>query len=285
MIPGSILSLRYHFASNDALVKVIKPVVDAIRRLESQKATLANVFKELIYIHIKISKLETLFLPYFPPCLIKNGYIKAHKFRPLLYIFLELTHTWKFEKTDAALLYKELIKFNGHAPLLCKFAMKIFSIVPYGATCEHLFSSLGHTKTKQKPCSPDDKLISAIASELLEENIDLLFEDNSNSSLDGEVSEQIEIVSINEEISTMEEFFDFEAFQDQEKLLLIKETNNDNQLMEQINNEQKKRKNALPIQPLQKFSVYKDILSDRRHALSSETIEMLNMLYFNQIDD
>ncbi|CAG8838338.1 55_t:CDS:1, partial [Racocetra persica] len=30
------------------------------------------------------------------------------------------------------------------------------------------------------------------------------------------------------------------------------------------------------------FSAYKNILSDKRHSLSPESIEILNMLYFNQ---
>ncbi|CAG8731340.1 17283_t:CDS:2 [Cetraspora pellucida] len=56
----TIINDKYHFASNNALVKVIKSVVDAIKRLELQDATLADVFKELIYIHLEISKLDIL---------------------------------------------------------------------------------------------------------------------------------------------------------------------------------------------------------------------------------
>ncbi|CAG8661079.1 16171_t:CDS:2 [Cetraspora pellucida] len=54
----NIIRDRYHFANNEALTKVIKPIVDAIGRLESSDSSLADVFKELIYIYQHISQLE-----------------------------------------------------------------------------------------------------------------------------------------------------------------------------------------------------------------------------------
>ncbi|CAG8692009.1 3622_t:CDS:2, partial [Cetraspora pellucida] len=53
-----IINDRYHFASNDILVKIIKSVVDAIGRLESRDATLADIFKKLIHLHLEILRLD-----------------------------------------------------------------------------------------------------------------------------------------------------------------------------------------------------------------------------------
>jgi len=54
----NIIRDKYHFADNDALTQIIKPIVDAIGRLESNDSTLADIFKELIYIHRQITQLE-----------------------------------------------------------------------------------------------------------------------------------------------------------------------------------------------------------------------------------
>ncbi|CAG8618918.1 10441_t:CDS:2, partial [Cetraspora pellucida] len=47
----NIICDRYHFADNEVLTEVIRPVIDAIGRLESNDSTLADIFKELIHIH------------------------------------------------------------------------------------------------------------------------------------------------------------------------------------------------------------------------------------------
>ncbi|CAG8817455.1 10483_t:CDS:1, partial [Dentiscutata erythropus] len=86
---------------------------------------------------------------------------------------LELVKTWGFDKREMTLLLKELIgyqngdtpfdnlrnieninprnfwtKFSRGSPLLWRFAIKVFAIVPHTAAIERLFSSLGLVKTK-----------------------------------------------------------------------------------------------------------------------------------------
>ncbi|CAG8651720.1 6821_t:CDS:1, partial [Cetraspora pellucida] len=298
----TIINDRYHFASNDALVKVIKPVVDAIERLESQDATLADVFKELIYIHLEISKLD---IPisgfkahalavisqrakefsddiYFVALFLTSTYKKMaiSKYMNednLLHACLKLAKCWKFNKKDSNLLHKEILnyknnnspfhqinfssqqlprffwtKFTSNLPFLCRFSMKVFVIVPHRAACEHLFSSLGLTKTKSRNhLSSDtlsklgqlknelkkhiqkkkskDKQNPVLALNLLEKNVDLFFneEDYNENQNDDEVIEQIEIVSIDdEEESVMNDFFNFEEFKHDQEQLLINKVNN-----------------------------------------------------------
>ncbi|CAG8717812.1 5533_t:CDS:2, partial [Cetraspora pellucida] len=139
------------------------PVVDAIGHLKSRDTTLADIFKELINIHCTVSASN---LPI-------EGF-KNHA------ASLELAKAWGFDKRDTTLLLKELISYkNGDAPfdnqrnnkninprtfwtrfsegspLLRRFAMKIFAIIPHSAAVERLFSSLELTKTKlQNRMSP-----------------------------------------------------------------------------------------------------------------------------------
>ncbi|CAG8448340.1 13750_t:CDS:2, partial [Cetraspora pellucida] len=137
----AIINDRYHFASNDALIKVIKPIVDAIGRLESRDTTLADIFKELIYLHLEISKLDipisglkahalavisqrakefsddiyfiALFL--FPP--YKNMAISNYmNIDCLLCECLELAKAWNFDKRKTGLLYKELMSYKNNDP-------------------------------------------------------------------------------------------------------------------------------------------------------------------------
>lgn len=93
----------------------------------------------------------------------------------LIFECLKLAKTWKFNYDETSILYKELInyknndppfkllpsdfqksprlfwsEFVGSSPLLHRFSMKVFAIVPHGAACERLFSSLGLTKTKTR---------------------------------------------------------------------------------------------------------------------------------------
>ncbi|CAG8731133.1 8236_t:CDS:2, partial [Ambispora leptoticha] len=137
----NIISDRYHFANNDALTKVIKPIVDAIGRLESNDSTLADIFKELINIHQQISQLEVpinglkahalaiiskrarefdsdiFFIALFlsPP----------HKFLAIsrkmsgdkiIRASLELAKTWNFKKIDTSLLFKDLLSYKNNDP-------------------------------------------------------------------------------------------------------------------------------------------------------------------------
>ena len=106
---------------------------------------------------------------------------------------LELAQIWKFKKSDAILLRNELInyknnyppfdksfsnpsqslrlfwtKFTRNFPLLRRFAMKVFAIVPHAASCERLFSSLGLVKSKARNrLTPDNlSIIGQLGSEL-----------------------------------------------------------------------------------------------------------------------
>lgn len=47
---AKIICNRFHFAANSELVKIIKPVIDSIGRLEGRDATLANILQEFIYL-------------------------------------------------------------------------------------------------------------------------------------------------------------------------------------------------------------------------------------------
>ncbi|CAG8720486.1 10884_t:CDS:2 [Cetraspora pellucida] len=138
----SIVNDRYHFASNDTLVKVIKPVIDAIGRLESREATLADVFKELIYIHLEISRLDIpiigfkthaliiiskrarefsediYFIALFLSPIYKNIAVSRHMNSDhLLRECLKLAKAWNFSKNDANILYKKLINYKNNDPL------------------------------------------------------------------------------------------------------------------------------------------------------------------------
>ncbi|RIB15166.1 hypothetical protein C2G38_2193085 [Gigaspora rosea] len=222
----NIVHNRYHFASNDILIKIIRPIVDAIGRLEKREAILANVFKELIYIYLEISKLDipiTGFKTHALTIISK----KAREFSSHIYfIALFLSPTYKnvaisrhidelinCKNNDPPfkLLPSNLQKsprsfwseFIGSSPLLRQFAMKVLAIVPHGAACEQLFSSLGLTKTNP-----------------VEENIDILFEDDDEIEEQDKINEELSIVNIKyEETSLMEEFFDFDTYErDQEAL-------------------------------------------------------------------
>src|SRR5207244_2823643 len=46
---------KYYFVTNNILMKVVKLVVDTIRRLELNNFILAYIFKELIHIYYKLS--------------------------------------------------------------------------------------------------------------------------------------------------------------------------------------------------------------------------------------
>ncbi|CAG8615920.1 5256_t:CDS:2 [Acaulospora morrowiae] len=169
-----IVTNRHHFADNDILIKVLIPIVDAIGRLESKDTTLADIFKELLNIHCTISTINI------PIDEFKNHTLTAIDKRAqqmsgdsIIKASLELAKAWNFNKREATLLFKELInyknddapfdnqknikdinprifwtRFTEGSPLLRRFAMKIFAIVPHTATIERLFSSLGIIKTK-----------------------------------------------------------------------------------------------------------------------------------------
>ncbi|CAG8623273.1 1363_t:CDS:2 [Cetraspora pellucida] len=132
-----IINDKYHFASNDILINVIKPVVNAIGRLKSRDATLAEVFKELIYIHHEIFRLEVPISGfkayalvvisqrarefsddiYFITLFLFSAYKKIAMLRhidgnSLVHGCLELARVWNFKKPEASLLFKELNSYK-----------------------------------------------------------------------------------------------------------------------------------------------------------------------------
>ncbi|CAG8773891.1 4_t:CDS:1, partial [Cetraspora pellucida] len=138
----SFIQDRYYFADNDALTKVIKPVVDAIGRLESSDSTLADIFKELIYIYQQISLLNipisdlknhaltvidkctkefdsdiyfiTFFLSPAYKQLAISGKMNEDK---IICACLKLARVWDFKKKkDAILPTRELISYKNNDP-------------------------------------------------------------------------------------------------------------------------------------------------------------------------
>ncbi|KAL5701102.1 hypothetical protein ACHQM5_026477 [Ranunculus cassubicifolius] len=123
-------------------------------------------------------------------------------------------------------------KFAGSTALLRRFAMKVFSIVPHSAPCERLFSTLGIIKTKprnrlqvkslnmlaQIKCDLASQCYSCYNRRDSMADFDRPIEDTSgDEDMNGEemLDEVIEKVNFNEDSgfgTTMDKFFDFDAF-------------------------------------------------------------------------
>ncbi|CAG8714465.1 17896_t:CDS:2, partial [Cetraspora pellucida] len=262
----SIICDKYHFTDNDALTQVIKLIVDVIGRLESSDSTLADIFKELIYIHRQITQLDDsiIGLQAYALAVISK---RAREFNSNIFfiaLFLSPNHkrlaiSKKIDKdtmiraslelVNAWSFYKKVLffctNFTGNFPLLCRFAMKVFSIVPHAASYERLFLSLGLVKSKVRNILTPDNLsiISQLRSELKkaistkknktgfahlihnEENADTFFYKKENMPIE-ELNEQLEevMVGINK-IDVMEEFFDFKAFERSQETFVSEQSN------------------------------------------------------------
>ncbi|CAG8650487.1 2916_t:CDS:2, partial [Cetraspora pellucida] len=224
----SIICDRYHFATNDILTKVIRLIVNAIKRLESNDSILADIFKELINIYQKISQLEVPLDGFQVHMLaVINKY--AREFDNNIYFitfFLSLAYKQMAisKKMDADKVIYASFKlakssktlqtfwtdFIRNAFQLCCFAMKVFSIVPYRAGCERLFSSLALTKSKKQS--------EAIFESLVNDNRDSdIFFDEENEQPE-ELNEKLEEIIIDQhELFFLEELFNFLILgQDQE---------------------------------------------------------------------
>ncbi|CAG8489146.1 18000_t:CDS:2 [Cetraspora pellucida] len=137
----NIIFNKYHFVTNNVLAKVLKPVVDAIGRLESSDFMLTDVFKELVNIHQQISQSEvpidnfkTLALAIINQCAKEfdfNIYFvalflsstskqlaisKKIDGNKIIRTSLKITKVWDFSKKDTGLLYKELINYKNNDP-------------------------------------------------------------------------------------------------------------------------------------------------------------------------
>ncbi|CAG8477570.1 13561_t:CDS:2, partial [Cetraspora pellucida] len=212
MVIKNIIHDRYHFATNDTLTKVIKPIVNAIGELELNDSSLADAHA-LAVINKRAREFDSdvyfialfLFLAHKQLAISKK--INGDK---LIRASLELAKAWKFTKRDSA-------------------------------SCEWLFSSLGLVKSKirnkitpdnlsiigqlrnelQKKVSTKVNLCSSTTSEPLiddNRNIDIFF-DEENKQLE-EVNEELEEVIVEQdEISFMEELFNFTMYEKDQDML------------------------------------------------------------------
>ncbi|KAL5701103.1 hypothetical protein ACHQM5_026478 [Ranunculus cassubicifolius] len=156
---------------------------------------------------------------------------------------LEIAKAWHFNKRDTRSARDFWEKFAGSTALLRRFAMKVFSIVPHSAPCEQLFSTLGIIKTKPRNrlqvkslnmlaqikcdlasqvCSKKktrESVTHAIIEGISMSDFDPPNEDTSgDEDMNGEemLDEVIEKVNFNEDSgfgTTMDKFFDFDAFE------------------------------------------------------------------------
>ncbi|CAG8693720.1 439_t:CDS:2, partial [Cetraspora pellucida] len=222
----NIINDRYHFASNNTLIQVIKPVVDAIGRLESRDATLADVFKELIYVHREVSRLEVP-IPGFKAHVLAVISRRAREFSDDIYFValflsptykkmamsrymngerlvrgcLELARVWNFKKPDASLLLKELNSYKDGTP-------------PFNRISTNLQQSPRSFWANFTGNSPLLRQFAMKVFAIVPHGA--AYELEQDEGFD-EVDEQIETVSIEDEISVIDEFFDFEAFEKEQE--------------------------------------------------------------------
>ncbi|CAG8686902.1 2016_t:CDS:1 [Cetraspora pellucida] len=138
----NIICDKYHFVDNYELTQLIKLIVDAIGRLESNDSTLADIFKELIYIHKQVSQLEDhitglqahvltviskhvrefdsniFFIALFlSPNHKQVAISKKINEDKIIRASLELAKIWNFSKKDTSILLNELINYKNNHPL------------------------------------------------------------------------------------------------------------------------------------------------------------------------
>ncbi|CAG8457107.1 14104_t:CDS:2, partial [Cetraspora pellucida] len=232
-----IINDRYHFASNDTLVKIIKLVVDAIGRLESRDATLADIFKKLIYLHLEILRLNVpisslkahilaiigqrarefsgdiyfiaLFLfPSYKNIAISN-YMNSDR---LLRECLELAKAWNFNKRETSLLYNELVNYKNNDLPFDNINSNIHQSPrtfwtgfsdnsPFFADSSRKFSPLllivPLIRNELNNLVKKDKPKPVLVPELSEENIDIFFEDMNEESEDEQEEVNEQIEAVN----------------------------------------------------------------------------------------
>ncbi|KAJ6628792.1 hypothetical protein B0H10DRAFT_1940177 [Mycena sp. CBHHK59/15] len=163
----------------DQLIRICKPLVDAISNLESRDVTLADCMLELICcarhmasfevtsdddlgfvdharstftheFHDMNTDIHTLTLFLHPRCrkLALSQASKAKTFQQICQTALQIARTWNWDSNQAGRLLEDLqlyhackAPFAGEQPLKT-LAIVLFSVVPHAAEVERLFSGL-----------------------------------------------------------------------------------------------------------------------------------------------
>ncbi|RIB14939.1 hypothetical protein C2G38_2193640 [Gigaspora rosea] len=122
------------------LMKVVKPVVNAIGRLESNNFILADIFKELTCIYYQLALLQVPIDGFREHTLAVVNKLNENE---VICALLELAKAWNFSKRDTSLLFKELISSYDR---------------PHSTGCKWLYSSLGLVKSKIRNKITSDNL-------------------------------------------------------------------------------------------------------------------------------
>ncbi|MBW0537731.1 hypothetical protein O181_077446 [Austropuccinia psidii MF-1] len=180
-IPVSVISVvenQDHFTSNDALVSLLKPVVDSIGRLEQSNTDLSDIWKEFstVYKAIKFPSRYIYNCFFLHPSFRNVAVSQKHSLKNITIMILVLAKDWKYYKEEAELLIPQIKRYySQHEPFgkltngpfpnkaidywLClpdntqclplkQIAITICEIVPHAAGVEGLFSIMSAIKTK-----------------------------------------------------------------------------------------------------------------------------------------
>ncbi|CAG8583635.1 3790_t:CDS:2 [Cetraspora pellucida] len=221
-----IIYNKYHFATNDMLMKVVKPVVDAIGRLESNNSTLADIFKELIHIYYELSSLQVPI----------DGF-QEHALAVINKCVREFESNIYFIALFFSPTHKKLAVFKK---------MNGDKIICASLELAKLFSTLGLVKSKsrnkitldnlsilrqlrnelKKKVPTKDKKHRTIFEPLIDSNKTLeIFFDEENEMLE-DLEKELEKIIIENEAFFMKEPFNFEMFKrDQEALENLPQVN------------------------------------------------------------
>ncbi|MBW0534170.1 hypothetical protein O181_073885 [Austropuccinia psidii MF-1] len=210
-IPAAFISViedRDHFTSNNALVSLLKPVVDAISRLEHKHTELSDIWKEFSNIYFSLIS-TTVY-----DCLtsVKNHCLKVihqctQDFQEDIYIIpffythlfaMFLARDWQYSKEDAEILIPQIERYySQHEPFgqkcngvfqskeidywlglpdtaqclpLKTLVLNICELVPHAEGVEGLSFVMAEIKTKyQNPMFPTTlKMISQIKLHLIQ---------------------------------------------------------------------------------------------------------------------
>ncbi|KAH9816279.1 hypothetical protein DFH28DRAFT_927625 [Melampsora americana] len=179
-----------HFTANKALIEFLKPVVDALARLEREITLIAHIWKEICTVYCALKTIDILIWPqYFN---FKNDCFeilnkRAQMYQSNIYIvgfflapnvqrmMVKITFVWAYSKADAinlkdqARMYLEGIEpFNLSKKFLLAlnywrtlpatlttnqihlFTIKLLELVPHAGGVESLFTHMAATKNKSR---------------------------------------------------------------------------------------------------------------------------------------
>jgi hypothetical protein len=140
----SIISDRDHFTANQALITVLKSVVDAIGRLEHANTTLADIWKEVLHVYCALSKIDVYsrYLPFkrysesvlhlrskvfnediyfiaffLNPLFRTTAVSRRFDLRKMNWMICNLANRWGFSARDGYTIKDEVIRFyNSQSP-------------------------------------------------------------------------------------------------------------------------------------------------------------------------